>query len=147
MSVRRTQAFIVILTHRYTESCVSLHTLLFVCCVLHSVCYLEMDHNFDLNNLPNIQPYSSPGFALTTFDNKLEMVCAAYFQACSILYDFIKREGQRPSETLFQFTEQICKAQECMGIHRHVEKLLFAAMYAKTYDMNGHSFVGDLDDE
>ncbi len=59
------------------------------------------------------------------------------------LFDF-KKEGPRSNETLFMFSERLRKAKQTFNIHKRVEQLLYASMYADAYDMNGHSFVGDI---
>ncbi len=62
------------------------------------------DMDFTLETLPDVQPYNSTGFHATSFDNKLEMVCASMLLSRSIFLDF-KKEGRRNNETLFMFSE------------------------------------------
>ena len=99
--------------------------------------------DFTLQNLPDIQPYNSVGFHATTFDNKIEMVCSVMLFARSLVWDF-KREGKRETESLYVFSEHIQKAEEVFLIHQRVEQLLFADMYSNTFNLNSHSYVGDI---
>ncbi len=107
--------------------------------ILGAICSM----NFTLENLPQMLPYTSVGFHVTTLENKLEMVRCSMLLARSIYYDF-KREGQRPNESLFNYSEHLTDALYRFNVHKHVEKLLYASMYAETYDMNGHAYVGDI---
>ncbi len=101
------------------------------------------DMEFTLETLPDIQLYNSVGFHTTTFDNKLEMVRASMLMCRCIFLDF-QKEGRRNNEMLFLYSERLRKAEMRFNIHKRVEQLLYTAMYADTYDMNGHSFVGDV---
>ncbi len=107
--------------------------------ILGAICSM----NFTLNNLPQMLPYTSVSFHIMTLDNKLEMVRSSMLLARSIYYDF-KREGQRLNESLFKYSEHLTDALYCFNVHKHVEKLLYVSMYAETYDMNGHAYVGDI---
>ena len=71
------------------------------------------------------------------------MVRSAMLFARSLVWDF-KWEGKRETESLYVFSECIRKAEEVFLIHQHVEQLLFTDMYSNTFDLNGHSYVGDI---
>ncbi len=102
------------------------------------------DMDFTLENLPDVQPYNLPGFHTTTFDNKLEMCRASMFVSQSIFLNF-KKEGQRGGGSLFEYSERLHKAEHSFLMHKRVKKLLYASMYTSMFDMNGHSYVGDID--
>ncbi len=100
------------------------------------------DLTFTLQNLPKIHPYNAAQYNATTFDNRIFIV-RTWIRDCKMRIEQILAEGRAASESNVAWANRLKAVRIELSVHRRVQQLLYAAMYAETYDLTGDAYVSD----